>query len=74
MKTDKNIHFSPALPSLHCTNCVQKIAPVIFCNTVFGLSTVCGQADNHVCRSLSDLMVGFGGGDGIFCSNGYGAP
>ena len=44
MKTDKNIHLSPAPPSLHCTNCVQKIAPVIFCNTVFGLSTVFGLA------------------------------
>ena len=26
-------------PSLHCTNCMQKIPPVIFCKTVFGLST-----------------------------------
>ena len=29
-------------PSLHCTNCMQKIPPVIFCKTVFGLSTVFG--------------------------------
>ena len=29
--------------TIHCTNCVQKIPPVIFCNTVFGLSTVFGQ-------------------------------
>ena len=39
--------LSPAPPSLHCTNWVQKIAPVIFCNTVFGLSTVFGQQTVH---------------------------
>ena len=53
MKTDKNIHLSPAPPSLHCTNFVQKIPPVIFCNTVFGLSTVFGQVNNREAGNLS---------------------
>ena len=59
MKTDnsdKNIHLSPAPPSLHCTNCVQKIPPVIFCNTVFGLSTVFGQVHTGWIQNTESLL------------------
>ena len=58
MKIDRNIHLSPAPSSLHCTNCVQKIAPVIFCNTVFRLSTVFYQITVTVTTTLPWVSCG----------------